>query len=169
MKYIGYLIYHLLAKHLPGSHQKYSLFSKQFRGFSARLMGLSMGKNVNIEKGANFASDLRIGDRSSVGKNALISQNVIIGKDVMMGPECIILTQNHNHFNPDIPMIEQGYEVMKSVEIGDDVWIGARVTILPGVKVGNHTIIGAGAVVTKDVPDYSIVAGVPAKIIKLRK
>lgn len=169
MKYIGYLIYHLVAKHLPESHKKYSLFSKQMRNFSARLMGVSMGRNINIEKGANFAADLRIGDRSSIGKNALISQNVVIGKDVMMGPECIILTQNHNHLDSNIPMIEQGYEAAKPVEIGNDVWIGARVIILPGVKVGNHSIIGAGAVVTKNVPDYSIVVGVPAKIIKRRK
>lgn len=86
----------------------------------------------------------------------------------MMGQDCIILTQNHNWENLNIPIMEQGYEERKNVYIEDDVWIGARVTILPGVTVGAHSIIGAGAVVTKDVPEYVIVAGVPAKVIKMR-
>ena len=82
-----------------------------------------------------------------------------IGKNVMM---------NHNCENLNISIMEQGYEERKNVYIEDDVWIGARVTILPGVTVGAHSIIGAGAVVTKDVPEYVIVAGVPAKVIKMR-
>ena len=87
----------------------------------------------------------------------------------MMGPYCIILTQNHEFSRTDINMIEQGYSEIKPVIIDDDVWIGARVTILPGIHVHEHSIIGAGAVVTHDVPAYSIVAGVPAKVIKMRK
>lgn len=66
-------------------------------------------------------------------------------------------------------MREQGYGPVEPVEIGDDCWIGGRVTILPGVHVGNGAVIAAGAVVTKDVPPYAVVGGVPAKIIYNRK
>ena len=86
-----------------------------------------------------------------------------------MGPEVIIYTSGHKHDKTDIPMMDQGMEETKQVIIGDDVWIGRRVIIMPGVNIGNGVIIGAGAVVTKDVPDYCIVGGVPAKILKWRK
>jgi maltose O-acetyltransferase len=66
-------------------------------------------------------------------------------------------------------MIDQGFKDKEPVIIEDDVWIGARVIILPGVKIGKGSIVGAGAVVTKDVEPYSIVAGVPAKLIRKRK
>ena len=66
-------------------------------------------------------------------------------------------------------MMQQGFEEERPVYIGDDVWIGDRVMILPGVHVGNGSIIAAGAVVTKDVPDHTVVGGVPAKVISIRK
>ena len=65
-------------------------------------------------------------------------------------------------------MNQQGFEPEQVMHIGDDVWIGTNVIILPGVNIGSHCIIGAGAVVTKDVPDYAIVGGVPAKVIRYR-
>ncbi len=68
----------------------------------------------------------------------------------------------------DIPMFEQGYETDEPIIIGNDVWIGSRVTILPGVRIGNGSIVGASAVVSKNVPEYCIVGGVPAKVIKKR-
>lgn len=85
-----------------------------------------------------------------------------------MGPDVSVLTHTHNIERTDIPMGQQGMRVYEVV-IGNDVWIGMRVIIMPGVKVGNGVVIGAGAVVTKDVPDYAIVGGVPARIIKFRK
>lgn len=87
----------------------------------------------------------------------------------MMGEECVILHHNHRFDRLDIPMCQQGFYEAQPVRIGNDVWIGIRVTILPGVTVGNHCIIGAGAVVTKDVPDYAIVGGNPARILRMRK
>lgn len=79
-----------------------------------------------------------------------------------------ILTHTHNIERTDIPMGQQGMRVSEVI-IGNDVWIGMRVIIMPGVKVGNGAVIGAGTVVTKDVPDDAIVGGVPARIIKFRK
>ncbi|MBO5067563.1 MAG: transferase, partial [Clostridia bacterium] len=120
-------------------------------------------------KRASLSEGLIVGDRSGVGINANLHGPVIIGNDVMMGPECIIYTRNHEFSNTDIPMNQQGFSEIKEVVIGNDVWIGGRVIILPGVHIGNGAIIGAGAVVTKDVPEYSIVGGNPAKVIKYRK
>ena len=127
------------------------------------------GKNVNIERGAEISSKLEIGDNSGVGINSIVNGHTIIGKDVMMGPEVVVFSRNHEFDRVDIPMREQGYQDEKTCIIEDDVWIGRRVMIMPGVHIKKGSIIGAGAVVTHDVPEYAVVAGVPAKIIKYRK
>ena len=87
----------------------------------------------------------------------------------MMGPDVCIMTSSHSTMRTDAPMNKQSHLPKRKVVIGDDVWIGRRVIILPGITVGKGSIIGAGAVVTKDVPEYAVVAGVPAKVIKYRK
>jgi acetyltransferase-like isoleucine patch superfamily enzyme len=66
-------------------------------------------------------------------------------------------------------MMEQGFQQDKGIKIGDDVWIGARVIILPGVSIGSGVIIGAGAVVTKDIPDWAIAVGNPARVVRYRR
>lgn len=126
------------------------------------------GTHVNFEQGAKFNPELRIGNYSGIGVNCVISGRTYIGDHVMMGPDCIMYSYSHAHDRIDIPMDQQGFEEATPIHIGNDVWIGARVIILPGVTVGDHVIIGAGAVVTKDVPDYAIVGGVPAKVIRYR-
>lgn len=127
------------------------------------------GKNVNIDKNAYFSRKLSIGDNSGIGANSQLQGKIIIGKNVMMGAECFKYTVNHKFSDLSTPMYKQGYEEEKTVTICDDVWIGGRVTILPGVTVGEGAIIGAGAIVTKNIPPYAVVAGNPAKVIKFRK
>lgn len=112
--------------------------------------------------------DLVIGENSGIGEYSKIMPGVIIGDNVMMGPKCFFCTRNHEYTRTDIPMIQQGFQEQRPIKIGNDVWIGQNVIILPGVTVGNGCIIGAGAVVTKNVPDYAIVGGNPAKILKYR-
>ena len=163
------LTYDLIAVHLPASHQKWSFGAKRLRAFCARHMLTSCGENVNVERHARFGRGVTLGDRSGIGINASIGEQTHIGSDVMMGPDCVIYTRNHRFDRLDIPMREQGYGPVEPVEIGDDCWIGGRVTILPGVHVRNGAVIAAGAVVTKDVPPYAVVGGVPAKIICNRK
>ena len=106
-----------------------------------------------------------------IGKNFLANYNVSIldrapvriGDYVMIGPHTLIATVNH----PISPMGRRKHlSVAKPVTIGNDVWIGGNVTILPGVTIGHNVIVAAGAVVTKDVPDNSLVGGVPAKLIR---
>lgn len=86
----------------------------------------------------------------------------------MMRSKCIIYTPNHSFGRLDIAMYKQRFEETRPVKIGNDLWISARVTILPGVTIEDCTIIGAGSVVNKNVLKFSIVRGVPAKVIKFR-
>lgn len=166
---IGALIYYSIAKHLPSSSAGIQVGQKALRAFCGKLMLRSCGKNVNIEQGATFSAKASLGDYSGIGINARINGECRIGSHVMMGTDVVVITRNHAFERTDIPMMEQGFEEERPVTIGNDVWIGDRVIILPGVTVGDGSILGAGAVVTHDVPAYAIVAGVPAKVIKMRK
>jgi maltose O-acetyltransferase len=131
----------------------------------------SCGSDVNIESGANFGkgSGVSIGSRSGIGIRARIDDPVTIGDDVMMGPDVLIFTRNHRFSRLDIPMIQQGSSAPKPVVIGDDVWIGERSMILPGVTIGKGAIIVAGSVVRGDVPELAIVTGNPATVIGYRE
>ncbi len=166
---VGRIIYNLIGKHMPLSFSRFSLGSKKIRGFCGKLILRECGKNVNIEKGAMFSSNVSLGDNSGIGVNAVVASDVTIGRDVMMGPECYIYTHNHGMERTDIPMWRQKSSEIEPVHIGNDVWIGSRVTILPGVTIGDGCVIGASSVVTKDVEPYTIVAGNPAKVVKRRK
>ena len=163
------VLYNGLAKHMPLSDSRFSFGAKKLRRFCAKQILPRCGKNVNIERGAQFAWDLSIGDNSGVGVNSLLSSHITIGNDVMMGPECMMFTSNHGMNRTDIPMWRQESSAPRPIVIGNDVWIGARVIILPGVHVGDGSVIGAGSVVTKDVEPFSIVAGNPAKLIRERE
>ena len=162
-------IFYLGASNLPGSFARVNIGQKQIRALCGKMILSKCGKKVNIEKGASFTSSVELGDHSGIGIRAQINGKVIIGKNVMMGPDVCIYAINHAFDRTDIPMNLQGVTPEKPVAIGDDVWIGARVIILPGVHIGTGAVIGAGAVVTKDVPDYAVVGGNPARILKLRK
>lgn len=166
---IGRMLYDTVGKRLPTSFSRIRIGQKKFRAFCGKLIIQSSGENVNIEKGAVFSRKLSLGNNSGVGINCVIHGECIIGNDVMMGPECTIYTRNHCFEKTSIPMSRQGFSEDKPVRIGDDVWIGGQVIILPGVNIGSHSIIGAGSVVTKDIPEWSIVAGNPAIIKKYRK
>jgi maltose O-acetyltransferase len=157
----------LIGRKFPSS--SVSAFSRKFRYFSGKHIATRVGLNVNFEKNCSFSSALEIGDNSGIGRDCNLSGKVIIGSNVMMGPHCYFVTVNHQYDRIDIPMNLQGNTEENPIIIGDDVWIGASCIFLPGVHVGTGCIVGAGSVVTKDVPDYAIVGGNPAKIIKYRK
>lgn len=168
MKYICRLLF-CIFRILPSSQNRFfGKAAKRMRAFAVKGFIRSCGKNVNIERGAVISSKLSIGDNSGIGIDCVCNGECTIGNDVMMGPECIIISRNHEFSDVNIPMRLQGYKKEESCIIGDDVWIGRRVMIMPGVTIGKGAVIAAGAVVTKDVPDFAIVGGVPAKVIKFR-
>lgn len=127
----------------------------------------SVGENPNILPG--FICDN--GGNIHAGKNLIINYNVTIldvdevhlGDYCMIGPNVLIATVNHP-LNPEGR--RKHLSLIKPVFIGDDVWIGGNAVVLPGVHIGNNCVIAAGAVVTHDIPDNSLVGGVPAKLIK---
>lgn len=127
------------------------------------------GKNPNIGYGARIHKNTELGDFSGVGRNCEIMNGVTIGSEVLLGPDVYICTEKHNFENPDIAIRLQGMCDRKAVIIEDNVWIGARAIILPGVTIGTGSVIGAGSVVTKDIPPMVVAAGNPAKVVKLRR
>lgn len=161
-------LYFNIGIKLPSSNSKHGKRYKNIRFWMARNFIEYCGSNVNIDQGAWFNPELQIGNNSGVGMNSKLNGRIYIGNDVMMGPECIMYSYSHAHSRIDIPMCQQGFEKETPIHIGNDVWLGARVIILPDVTIGDHVIIGAGAVVTKNVPDYAIVGGNPARIIRMR-
>lgn len=136
------------------------------------------GKNVNVPRKCTFSGikNIYIGNNVSLGKGLTVlttRAKLYIGDDVMFGPGVTIVTGDHRIDIPDRTMIsvrddEKLPENDLNVVIENDVWVGANVTILKGVTIHTGSVISAGAVVTKDVEPYSIVGGVPAKLIKKR-
>ena len=113
----------------------------------------------------NAVGDVVIGDHTRIGLHNTIIGPVTIGCHVNLAQGITVTGLNHNFESTDKRIDEQGVSTQQ-VTIGDDIWIGANAAIMPGVTIGNHCVVAAGAVVTKDVPPHSLVAGVPAKIIK---
>jgi acetyltransferase-like isoleucine patch superfamily enzyme len=176
----------LIGKNVTIRQSKYISVGKNFiaqdnceiNGLSQK--GLVFGDKVTVGSyaiirptnlyGGEAGVGLRVGDNSSIGPYSYIgcSGYIEIGNNVMMSPRVSIYSENHNFRDTDLPMIQQG--VTRSfVKIEDDCWIAANSIILAGVTVGKGSVVAAGAVVTKDVPPFSIVAGNPAEIIKKRK
>ena len=113
----------------------------------------------------NAVGDVTIGDHTRIGIHCTVIGPVNIGNNVNLAQGITVTALNHNFEDVTRRIDEQGIST-KPVVIGDDVWIGANAVILPGVTIGRHVVVAAGAVVTKDVPDNCIVGGVPAKVIK---
>lgn len=128
-----------------------------------------LGKKSVIESYCcinNAVGDVTIGDYTRIGIHCTIIGPVCIGSHVNLAQGITVTALNHNFEDTSKRIDEQGIST-KPVVIGDDVWIGSNAVILPGVTIGRHVVVAAGAVVTKDVPDNCVVGGVPAKVIKL--
>ena len=128
----------------------------------------SLGSHSVVESFScinNAVGDVIIGKHTRIGLHNTIIGPVTIGNHVNLAQGITVTALNHNFADTTKRIDEQGVTT-KPVVIGDDVWIGANAVILPGVTIGKHAVVAAGAVVTHDVPEKSLVGGVPAKIIK---
>ena len=168
------LVYKVIAKQLP--RKSFPLLGRVFKNiryWCVKNLADECGRDVNCEANASidWRSGIKIGDGSGLGIDSFVQGPIAIGKYVMMGPECLIFRKHgHGFSRTDIPMQQQVDRAGVPLEICDDVWIGRRVIILQGCKrIGRGAIVGAGSVVTKDVPDWAIVGGNPAHVVKMRK
>lgn len=144
-----------------------------FNRMILKFLGVKFGRNLKTLSVSTIENPSNI----TIGNNAWISKNVAfyavngieIGNDVIFAKDVSLISGDHNFSRSDLRINKQGMKKNnKPIIVGDDVWIGEKAIILKSVVVGNGSIIGAGSVVTKDVPPLSIVAGNPAKVIKFR-
>jgi len=117
---------------------------------------------INIE----FGTNLRCGNRVFINFNATILAQapITLGDDVMIGPNCSLITVGHPV--ADHRMRRGGWEQAKPISIGENTWLGANVTVLPGVSIGKQCVVGAGTLVTRDIPDNSLVLGSPGTVVR---
>lgn len=135
--------------------------------------GIRIGDHTIISRNtsilAKFAP-LEIGEHSNIGSGCLLSSmdGLKIGRHVLIAANCYIGGGTYRSDRVDIPVVQQGYLMKGPVVVGDNCWLGAGVTVLDGVKIGRDCIVGAGAVVTRDLPDFAVAAGVPARVLRIR-
>lgn len=168
LRYSFYFLYIAFIRFTPEVYRPYRFFFPWLRRQMVSLFLESCGKRVTVKHNADISPHIEIGDYSEFGTRCMIQSNTKIGNNVIMGPDVKIYSRNHRFSSLETPIQYQG-KIQKNTSIGNDVWIGANTVILPGVQIGDHAVIGAGSIVTKDVTPYAVMAGNPAEIIKMRK
>jgi acetyltransferase-like isoleucine patch superfamily enzyme len=154
------------CRYIPG------YFGGCIRGhvYKKALRRMGRGTYIHDSVAILFPENIEMGDDVSVNQFSVIHGmgGVRIGSDVRIGYGVKIISFDHVFSNPGVPIMGQGYD-KGHIDIGDDVWIGANAVILKGVKIGRGSVIGAGSVVTGDIPPFSIAVGAPAKVVKKRR
>jgi maltose O-acetyltransferase len=159
--------YYLVAQRLPERTRPGGELGRRFRAACCRTLFAQSGDCINVEPLVDFGNGrhVRLGEGSSIGRDAHVS-GLIAGPSVMIGPELLTIPQDHPLSADGTRWLGDAAGEFRPPEVGEGAWIGARVILLPGVKVGRYCVIGAGAVVTRDIPDYAVAGGVPARIIR---
>lgn len=147
---------------------KHSVIYKSVRKDLVPFNNFSLGEYSVVEDYCtlnNAVGDIYIGNHTRIGMGNTIIGPVKIGDKVNLAQNIVISGLNHNFQDASIPISDQGVTT-SPVIIDNDVWVGANSVILPGVSIGKHSVIGAGSIVTKDIPAYSVAIGNPAQIVK---
>lgn len=170
LSFIDYFFYSCIISPIPFAPGNY--IRKIYFQYK---MGAKIGRNVIINSKVSVGAYnlLELQDDVSIMSNVLlgyaIGGRIVLKKGALIGHDVTFVNNMHEFKDKNIPVQYQGYRLPhQNIIIGKNVWIGTRAVILPGVTVGDYSIIGAGAVVTKDIPANSIAAGVPAKVIRKR-
>ena len=175
----------LVGKHVQISHAKHIRCGKnvKFEDYAEihglTSIGLKFGNDVTISRGVmirpssyygkDLGYGLEMGDNSSIGPYGYVgcSGKIVIGKNVMFGPKCSLFAENHVFEDTNSTIKSQGVS-QKGIVVEDDCWIGSNVTILDGVRIGKGSVIGAGTLISKDIPDNSIIMDRRDKVKKER-
>jgi acetyltransferase-like isoleucine patch superfamily enzyme len=162
-------LYYALASHLPDLAFPGGRAFNAFRCGCLRRVLPSFGKQNEIDANVYVGNgaDVSIGSRCQINRGTRLDR-VSIGDCVMLGPDVVVIGQLHGATKTDVPMVDQGKYTKDPTVIEDDVWIGTRAIVMPGIRIGTGSIVGAGAVVTHDVPALAVVAGVPARVVRSR-
>ena len=170
-KIMCYITYYFFAKNLPayGEFGLLGMLSARLRRNLSRPLFLGCAKRIGIGKGTEFGNGATIvmKNYSSLGDYARVlgtRGRLILCEHVFMGPHCTFILQNHRYLDDRYEGFEGG-----DIIIDEHAWLGYGIIVLPGVRIGKHAIVGAGSVVTKDIPDFALAAGNPAVIKKYRK
>lgn len=169
-KKFALLLYYALAYHLPDQSFPCGRLFRRMREPLCRRFFAETGERIKIESHV-FVGDgryIHIGSDSGIGTGSRV-YGVVMGKNVMVAPNVLFLKDNHRYDDIDAPIDGQGYTEVALPLIEDWAWIGERSIILPGRRIGRGAIVGAGAVVTRDVEPFSIVGGNPAQPIGRRE
>lgn len=163
----------------PFIRLKYHIFHSNGCLYIGKGTILRHQKNIFFGKNSSIApycllvggGQITIGQNCEIGyfSEILCHHSIAIGDNTICGPYLFITDLNHEYRNPDIPICEQGIpkeETGNKIIVGEESWIGSKVTIVGNVHIGKHVVIGANSFVNKDIPDYCVAVGTPAKIIK---
>lgn len=168
---VACVVYMAIGKRLPSEGLPFATLCSWFRvQLLKRWIFQRAGRNVDIADSVMFSGYKSIsgGDNFGFGKGCRVyaGGGITIGSHVMIAPYVTLITSNHRYTTQRIA--EDSYDEFKPIVIRDDVWIGERAMILPGVTIGRGAIVGAGAVVSRNVPEFAVVVGNPAQVVKYR-
>jgi maltose O-acetyltransferase len=161
-------LYYGLATRMPGYRRRPGgELGRRCRRWCCNHLFEFAGTGITVEPGVHIGDGraVRLGDRSGLGYRVQIYGGAHIGAGVMVGPEVVFLADNHRTADLTRPIGDQGYTEFAPATIEDGAWIGTRAILLPGRRVGEGAVVGAGAVVTRDVAPFTVVGGNPARVL----